>query len=311
MADQSRKRIAVFLINPDNPHQQHLRAVAVRAAARLQAEVVVNFAGAESAGSSVIQIRQVHQILADKDNRFDAVVVHPVSGPGSERIVQNLARAGFPCLIINRTSAGLQAVRQEFPNVLFCCISPDQVEIGRIQGQQFLRLHEGAGLLLYVQGPLLATAVQQRLTGMREILRSSKLQETLVGGDWLESKAAAAVDAWFSANAAGSPRPAIIGCQNDAMALGAYGALERLATKRGDPSLKRIPVTGCDGAPDYGAVFVRQGKLAATVELEDPMEAAFGVLERYFSRGEMPPLEIQLAARSLPDLTVLQTVAKT
>ena len=75
--------------------------------------------------------------------------------------------------------------------------------------------------MLYVQGPLLVTAVQQRLTGMREALRSSKLREGLISGDWLESKAAAAVDAWFSANAAGSPLPSVIGCQNDAMALGA------------------------------------------------------------------------------------------
>jgi ABC-type sugar transport system substrate-binding protein len=310
MTDRSRKRIAVFLINPDSPHQQHLKAVAVGAAARLRAEVVVHFAGSESAGSSVIQIRQVHEILSDKGSRFDAVIVHPVSGPGSERIVQNLARAGLPCLIINRSFEGLQALRQEFPKVLFCCISPDQVEVGRIQGRQFLRLHEDTGLVLYVQGPLLATAVQQRLTGMREVLRSSKLREGLVSGDWLASKAAAAVDAWFSANAAESPLPSIIGCQNDAMALGAYEALERLATKRADPSLKRIPVTGCDGAPDYGALFVRQGKLAATVELEDPMEAAFGVLERYFNRGEMPPLEIRLAARSLPELTVLKAVSQ-
>ena len=104
MADRPRKRIAVFLINPDNPHQQHLKAVAVGAAARMQAEVVVHFAGSESAGSSVIQIRQVYEILSDKEIKFDAVIVHPVTGPGSERIVQNLARAGLPCLIINRTS---------------------------------------------------------------------------------------------------------------------------------------------------------------------------------------------------------------
>ena len=153
MADRPRKRIAVFLINPDNPHQQHLKAVAVGAAARMQAEVVVHFAGSESAGSSVIQIRQVYEILSDKEIKFDAVIVHPVTGPGSERIVQNLARAGLPCLIINRTLAGLQAVQQEFPKVLFCCISPDQVEVGRIQGASSCGFTRARGWCSTFKGP--------------------------------------------------------------------------------------------------------------------------------------------------------------
>ena len=145
---------------------------------------------------------------------------------------------------------------------------------------------------------------------MHEILRASQLQERRLGGEWLAGKAAAAVEGWFAANAANAPRPDMIGCQNDAMAVGVCEALDRLATMRGDRSLRRIPVTGCDGAPGYGALFVRQGKLAATVELEDPVAPAFAVLERYFKVGDMPPLEVRLAIRSLPDLTQLAPVRR-
>jgi ABC-type sugar transport system substrate-binding protein len=303
-----RRRVALFLTNSDNPHQQHLRAVAIALAPRIEAEVVVHFAGSESGGSAVSQIQQVYESTSGRTAAFDAVIVHPVSGPGCERIVQSLARAGLPCLVLNRRVEGLEALRRECQQVPFGCISPDQVEVGRIQGRQFLRLHEGPGVLLYVQGPLLATAAQQRLTGMQEILRSSQLQERRLGGEWVAAKAAAVVEGWFTANAPGAPAPDIIGCQNDAMAAGVCEALERLATKRSDPSLRRIPVTGCDGAADYGALFVRQGRLAATVELEDPMASAFAALERHLKTGELPPLETRLAARSLPDLAQLQPI---
>ncbi len=305
MREQPRKRLAVFLTNPDNPHQQRLKTGAERAAARLEAEALVQFAGQEGSGSAVTQTRQISQTLAEHHGRLIATIVHPVSGPGSERIVQSLTQAGVPCFIINRTVPGLEALRREFPDVPFCCLSPDQIEVGRIQGRQLMRLWDGPGLVLYVQGPLLVKAVQDRTAGMLEVVGTSKLQVTKISGDWLPDKAGAAVEEWFSKTAPRSQVPRVIGCQNDAMAVGARAALERVAAAKGEPWLKRIPVTGCDGAPDYGALYVRQGKLAATVELEDPIEAAFSVLDAYLSKREMPPLEIRLAARSLPDLTAL------
>jgi ABC-type sugar transport system substrate-binding protein len=228
-----------------------------------------------------------------------------VTGTGNQGVVENLARKGVPCLIVNRSADGLDRLRSEFPKVPFCCISPDQVEVGRTQGRQFLRLHDRDGFVLYVQGPVAATAAQQRLSGMREVLRASKVKDRCVCGDWVSSKAASAVETWFAANPAGAPLPAVIGCQNDAMAMGAREALERVSAKKGDPSIRRIPITGCDGTPDYGARLVREGKLAATIELGDPMETSFGVLERYFQRGEVPPVQVKLGVRSLPDLTRL------
>ncbi len=300
--------IAVFLANSDHPHQQHLKIAAEKAAARLGASVAVQFAGVGATATTLAQMQQVFEAVSGERGKVDAVLVHPVSGTGNEQIVEKLAERGVPCLIVNRTAEGLDKLRLRFPRLPFCCVTPDQVEVGRMQARQFQRLHEGEGLVLYVQGLLVATAAQQRLAGMREVLRSSKLKDRCLFGDWLTAKAASAVENWFASNPAGSPLPNVIGCQNDAMAMGAREALDRVAAKRREPAIGRIPITGCDGAADYGARFVREGKLAATIELPDPIEPAFGVLERFFRRGEMPPVLVALEVRSVPDLTKLKPV---
>src|SRR5262249_29564842 len=139
-------------------------------------------------------------------------------------------------------------------------IGTDHLEIGRIQGRQFQALVPGGGLVVYVQGPADTSAAQDRLAGVEEVCgRESDLK--IVEGLWTAASGERAVAQWLHLKHATPPR--LIGCQNDAMALGARRALQAAAVKA--PGLARIPVTGVDGLPDGGRLHVDQGTLAATV----------------------------------------------
>ena len=131
-------------------------------------------------------------------------------------------------------------------------------------------------------------------------LRGSRvsLVRTL-SADWTEAGAEWAVSSWLGSEEGQEVRPHLVAAQNDAMAMGA-----RKAMQAHRPGWASLPVTGCDGLPDGGQRYVREGLLAATVV--KPTTAGQGVdLVARSLRGEPVPPFLVLPPRSFPSLEEL------
>jgi ABC-type sugar transport system substrate-binding protein len=98
-----------------------------------------------------------------------------------------------------------------------------------------------------------------------------------------------------------------VGAQNDAMAMGARAALERLARRRSDLSVDRIPIVGCDGSPGYGKRLVDDGRLAATVVMPPVAGIAVNELAAWGGGRPRPPAEIVLRPTPYPQPESLDT----
>jgi ABC-type sugar transport system substrate-binding protein len=230
-----------------------------------------------------------------------------VGGDGYEHLVGDLAGLGLGCMVLNRTPGFIEPLRRRHPRLPICAISPDQTEIGRIQGQQFRALLPKGGLVLYVQGPRVATSTQQRWAGMNSQIKGAGIELITLSGDWLADRAEVAVLEWLKDPRNGGRSPALIGCQNDAMAWGARRAVERLAAELMRPELRRVQITGCDGVPNFGQRMVAAGQLAATIAVPPSAGVAVELLARYFEQGSVPLQEVLLPSRSYPDRQELTT----
>jgi ABC-type sugar transport system substrate-binding protein len=79
-----------------------------------------------------------------------------------------------------------------------------------------------------------------------------------------------------------------------------------VAAEHGQPALAQVPLTGCDGLPEFKRA-VDEGRLAATVEIPSRAAAAVEVLVDYFAHGTLSARpHIAIAPSSYPGLDRLQ-----
>lgn len=88
------------------------------------------------------------------------------------------------------------------------------------------------------------------------------------------------------------------------MAIGARKALEQTAHELRQ-SWRKIPFLGCDGMPQTGQEWLRQGLLAATVFNPPTAPVAIELCAGFLRDGTMPPPRTLTQARSIPDLAML------
>jgi ABC-type sugar transport system substrate-binding protein len=296
------KTITVFLTNQNNDYQQLLKADATSAAHRYNLDLQLHFSGTEVTQ----QIRQIYGCIYDQLNeRPAAILLHPVRDAVVTRAAQDIARAGIPLIVLNRTPEVIERLRSEHKNLPISAVSPDQREIGRIQGRQFRKLLPKGGLLLYVQGNPATTAARLRLEGVNETIVGTDIDMALVDGDFNPERAEAAVAGWLRVVLPGDVKVALVGCQNDGMAVGARRALETIAAEMNHPDLLDVPLTGVDGLPDFGQRLVREGKLVATVTVPSTTGKALELLSRALDHGDLPPAQVLLSPTAYPDVNQL------
>jgi ABC-type sugar transport system substrate-binding protein len=170
-----------------------------------------------------------------------------------------------------------------------------------VQGRQFRVLLPRGGLVLYVLGDTAASSTRDRRRGMREIVgadRSFQVEE--VDGLWSPEESRRCVTRWLAGASRLDRWPRLIGCQNDAMALGARDALTEAAQLYARPALRDVPVTGGDGLPEEGQRWVGEGKLAATVVAPLTTTVAVEHLVRTWKTGLPMPLVTKLPVAPFP-----------
>jgi ABC-type sugar transport system substrate-binding protein len=200
-------------------------------------------------------------------------------------------------------------MRRKYPKVPLFSVVPDQLSIGRIQGQQFRWLLRKPGALLYITGSAGTASADQRLEGVKRELANVDVEIVVEKGDWSMSSGARATERWLEGRGASNLSHWVVGAQNDSMAMGARSALLAAAARKRQ-ELADIPVTGCDGTPTYGQVLVTSGQLAATVVIPPTADRAVDELAQSFWSGRAPGADISLEVSSFPDLADLGTASR-
>lgn len=297
-------RVTLGLVDGGNPFQQLLKTDGEAAARRVGLEIETLFTG----DNFTENLAGLRRLLA-RSTPPDAIVVMAVRDQGLGRVVREAAAAGRHWLFLNSVEDDLDALRREFPAVAVATVCPDEVETGRVQGRQLRALVPPGRRVLCVQGSPRSLASRQRTAGLQEVMAGSGIDVTLAGGEWSAEHAARTVREWLRFAVAGRRPFDLVACQNDQMAAGALEALAAAAAEPGRADLGRIPVVGCDGAPDVGQAMVRDGRLAATVVLPRVAGPAIEVVGRLLTRGERPPAVVSHAATSFPPLPQLRPIA--
>jgi ABC-type sugar transport system substrate-binding protein len=312
------RKIGLFLINRGHAYQEMMARDAEEAARRQAVDLEIVFSEAFAAQQAQDIMRFVH---ANPDRQLGVVVMTvsdrstdeaSVSADPIYKLARRVAARGAGWIALNREADGqVRALRREFPALPIGLVTPDQKELGRIQGSQFKALLPRGGRVLYVLGNPLFSSVHDRRAGMLEAIAGSSLKVDEVDGLWSREKAGDAVYRWLiSPHRRPEDWPELIGCQNDEMALGAWQALCRAANSLNDQRLREVPVTGLDGVAGNGQRWVTEGKLAATIAVPSTSGRAIDLLVQTWASGRATPLKTVEHPSSFPPLGSLRPVAR-
>jgi ABC-type sugar transport system substrate-binding protein len=134
-------RFVLSLMTRENDYQLEQAAAAQQAAAGHGVELQILFAenDAITQGTQLLKI-----IQAGDAQRPDAILCEPVGGPCLPQVARAAVAAGIPWAILNRDADYVHELRKTSKLAVFS-LSPDQKEIGRIQGQQLAVLVRNGG----------------------------------------------------------------------------------------------------------------------------------------------------------------------
>jgi ABC-type sugar transport system substrate-binding protein len=291
------QNVVVALTTRDNDYQAEQSASATEIASRLGVKIDVIYAD----NNAVNQCQQLVKIIQDKAQRPDAILVEPVGTP-MYQVAKAAVAAGIGWGILNREADYIPELRRAATVPVFA-VSPDQEEVGRIQGKQ-LAAFATEGNILYIEGPSTSSAANLRTKGMLST-KPSKVEVKVLKADWSERGAHQAVKSWLSLSTSNRLHIRAVVCQNDAMAMGAREAFASLPKAAREQSLN-IPFTGCDGVPKTGQEWVRSGHLRATVVIPPMAGLALEMLAKAVNTGSMPAERTLCAPRSFPAIAEIK-----
>jgi ribose transport system substrate-binding protein len=275
--------VFISLVTKDNDYQQEQAAAAADAARRLDAETQIVYAS----NDAVKQSQQLLDVIQNRAQHPDAILVMPV-GTGMPLVAAAAVTAGIGWGVINREVDYVDKLRGNSRTPVFA-VATDQEEVGRIQGRQFGVLLKNEGAILYIEGPSTSEVVRVREAGMLST-KPSNVNPKMLKGDWTEAGAYRAVKSWLALSTSQHLHIRAIGCQNDAMAMGARRAFEEVPENQARKDWLNLPFTGCDGLPKTGQEWVRRGLLAATIVVPPTMGLALEIMIKAIRTGVQPPL---------------------
>jgi ABC-type sugar transport system substrate-binding protein len=290
------QNVVVALTTKDNDYQAEQSASATEAASRLGVKIDVIYAN----NNAVDQCQQLLKIIQDRAQRPDAILVEPVGTP-MHQVAKAAVAAGIGWGILNREADYIPELRLGAAVPVFA-VSPDQEEVGRIQGKQLAAIAP-AGNVLYIEGPSASSASILRTKGILST-KPGRVEMKVLKGDWSQRAAHQAVKSWLSLSTSSQLEIKAVVCQNDAMAMGAreaFASLPEAARER----WMNIPYMGCDGVTKTGQEWVRSGKLRATVVIPPMAGLALEMLVKAVSSGSVPPERTLSAPQSFPTLAEL------
>ena len=298
-------KFTLGLTNNDNDYQIEQAASAEAAAKRLGVELQIIYAE----NDSVTQSQQLLKVIQSRTDALpDGIIFEPVGGTALPQVARAAAMAGITWVVLNRDVEYIAELRKAYRIPAFC-ITSDHEEIGRIQGRQLAAILPNGGAALYIQGPSESLAAKQRTFGMYET-KPAEVQVKLMKAQWTEASAYRTVSSWLRLSTSQQTHIDLIAAQDDSMALGARKAFQEELNLEARERWLKLPYIGCDGLPNSGQTWVRQGLLAATIFVPPNAGAALETLVQAIQKGTMPEERSLIAPVSIPALDALASQTK-
>lgn len=249
--------------------------------------------------------RVVKKRLADHDHPVDAVVVEPASNTSLTLLLKDLrGQKGFMALNSWDPLVEESARRGWGPGLPFGTVSMDHKSIGRIQGAQLSRALPEKASVLVVTGPSRASAVQERLQGLKEAVRPDIRLHDAEAGQWGEAAGIVAFESWYGIfKSRHEVVHAIVG-QSDDLAVGARSAATAVSNPEHAAMFGRALVFGVGACAGYGRDLVDRGRLHASVVAPPTAGTAIDLLARFWKDGTPIPLLTLNAASPYPPASV-------
>ena len=287
----------VFVLLPgrreENDHYQLLQSETALAAGRRHGlRIEVSWAPAFD------QLRTLKKRLLEP-TPVDAVVVEPASLSALGLLLRELGgRAGL--VLLNAWSPAVEEASRSWDRASpFGTVSTDHAAIGRVQGEQVLRLARG-GHVLCVTGPRRSSAAQERLEALRATVGGEADLVDTEAGEWTEAAGIMAFGDWYRVFKSRNPSLAAVAAQSDELAVGVGSAIRALADTGHRTALAGSKLLGVDACPGYGQRLVDDGTLAASVVAPPNAGLALELLHRFWTEGRPLPLRSFTAPRPYP-----------
>jgi len=293
-------RFLVSLMTNDNDYQMEQASSAEEAAQKLGVEAKILYADNDAITQSTQILRAIQ--VSEKE-RPDAIVFEPVGGTALPQVARAAVEAGIAWAVLNRNASYIPELRRTSKVPIFG-VSSDQVEVGRIAGQQCAALLPRGGSILYIEGPSQDVVAKEREIGLRESLPAN-IHFTSLRGQWTEESAQRSVRSWLSLSTSKKAIIDLVLSQNDAMAIGARKAFQEIPNELERERWLAIPFLGCDGVPKTGQAWVRSGLLTATILTPPNTGKAMEMLVDALQNKKTLPERAFTVASSIPPLKSL------
>ena len=290
-------RFLVSLHNRENDFQVAQAQCAEATARKLGIDAEIVFAEDDAVHQST---QLLNAIQVKKEARPDAILLEPVGGTALPQVAKAANEAGIGWAVLNRQPEYLSEFRMRRTTPMFA-VSADHKEIGRIQGRQFAALLPDGGSVLYIEGPSRSSSAQKRTEGVLET-KPSNVKISMLKANWTSDSATRAVSSWLSLSTSRSARIDLVAAQDDAMALGARESFKRVTDDQERARWLSLPLTGCDGQPATGQVWVREKLLTATIYLSPLTGLAIEILVDAIRNRTQPPEHSSTTPVSIPPL---------
>jgi len=297
-----RLNFLVSLTNNDNDYQQEQAAAAEKAARRLGVDVKIIHANNDALAQSQ---QLLHYVQDSSVARPDAIMFEPAGGTAFPQVARAAAAAGIGWCVLNHEVDYILDLRRTYRVPVFSLTS-DHVEVGKIQGKQFAALLPNGGSILYIEGPANSSAAKERTNGMN-LTRPKNIQVKSMRANWTEESAHKTVSSWLRLRTSQESHVDLVGAQDDSMAMGARKAFNEIPEAERARWMK-IPITGCDGMPQTGQSWVRNGTLAATIYIRPNTDLAIEMFVEAFKNGTTLPERKLTEPESVPSLADLAAV---
>jgi ribose transport system substrate-binding protein len=293
-------RFLVSLHNRENDFQVAQAQCAEATARKLGIDAEILSAEDDAVNQST---QLLNAIQVKKEARPDAIVLEPVGSTALPQVAKAANTAGIGWAVLNRQPEYLAELRSRGTTPMFA-VSADHKEIGRIQGRQFAALLPNGGAVLYIEGPSRSSSAEKRTAGMLET-KPPHIKISMLKANWTSESATRAVSSWLSLSTSRSTRIDLVAAQDDAMALGARESFKRLTNDQERARWLSLPLTGCDGQPATGQVWVREKLLSATIYLSPLTGLAMEILVEAIRNGTQPPEHSSTTPVSIPPIDAL------
>lgn len=266
------KSIGLVISTLNNPFFVTLRDGAAAQAKKLGYQLIV----LDSQNDSAKESFNIEDLIQQK---VGAILINPVDSDAVVNGVRAANRAKIPVLTIDRSANGGEVVTH---------IASDNVAGGRMAGEYIVKLLNGKGKVVELQGVPGTSAARDRGKGFNEVIAKNPgiklVAQQEAGFD--RQKGLTVMENILQAQ----PEIDAVFCHNDEMALGALKAIQA-ANRKG------IIVVGFD-ATDDAVKAVNDGLMAATVAQQPALMGSLGVTNAVeVMKGNKVPASIPVALK--------------